>query len=357
MAEAGSKTDVTTIHQSINSSVHQSFDSMKYSIIIPVYNRPQEIKELLQSLTTQTYQNFEVLVVEDGSEVKCSTIVQHFNSQLNIKYLDKSNSGPGLSRNYGAEHASGEYLIFLDSDCIIPAHYLEEVQKSLVSNYVDAFGGADKAAPSFNKIQKAINYSMTSFFTTGGIRGGAKRMDKFYPRSFNMGFSIAVYKKTKGFSTMRFGEDIDMSIRIFKSGYKVKFIEKAYVYHKRRTDFKKFYKQVFNSGIARINLSRKYPETLKLVHLLPAAFTIGLGLLLFLSLLLSWFFLLPVLLLMLILLVDSTFKNKDLSIGLLSIPASFIQLIGYGCGFLFAFWNTFVLKKEETGAFKHTFYK
>lgn len=330
---------------------------MKFSIIIPVYNRPQEIKELLDSLTTQTYRNFEVLVVEDGSQIKCDGVVQDFITQLNIKYLGKVNSGPGLSRNYGAEHASGDYLIFLDSDCIIPSHYLEEVHKSLTNNYADAFGGSDKAAPTFNRIQKAINYSMTSFFTTGGIRGGTKRLGKFYPRSFNMGYSVAVYKSTKGFSSMRFGEDIDMSIRIFKGGFKVKLIEKAYVYHKRRTDFKKFFKQVFNSGIARITLSRRHPKTLKIVHLLPATFTIGISLLLMLSLLLHWVFLFPILILILILLIDSTIKNKSLLIGLLSIPASFIQLIGYGCGFLYAFWNTFVLKKEKTEAFKHTFYK
>lgn len=321
---------------------------MKYSIIIPVYNRPQEIKELLESLTTQTYQNFEVLVVEDGSQIKCDTVVQCFIHQLNVHYLDKPKSGPGLSRNYGAEHASGDYLIFLDSDCIIPPQYLEEVQKALTTDYADAFGGADRAAPTFSKLQKAISYSMTSFFTTGGIRGGTKSLDKFYPRSFNMGYSVAVYKRTKGFSSIRLGEDIDMSIRIFKSGFRVKFIEKAYVYHKRRTDFKKFYKQVFNFGIARVNLYRKFPETLKVVHLLPAGFTIGFATLLLLSLF-HWLFLLPLLLFMLLLFVDSTIRNKSLSTGLLSVPASFIQLIGYGCGFLYTFWNTFVLKKKDRG--------
>ncbi len=330
---------------------------MKYSIIIPVYNRPQEIQELLESLTHQTYQAFEVWVVEDGSQRRSEAIVQTFENRLDVKYLEKKNSGPGLSRNYGAAHATGDYFIFLDSDCIIPQHYLEEVHRSLQQEYADAFGGPDKAAPTFNKMQKAISYSMTSFFTTGGIRGGHKRLDKFYPRSFNMGYSRAVFNKTKGFSGMRFGEDIDMSIRILKDGFTVKLIEKAYVFHKRRTDFKKFYKQVFNSGIARINLTRLHPGTLKIVHLLPALFTVGLGILLLLALFIDWRFLWPIFLLMLILLVDASARNKNLMIGLLSVPAGFIQLIGYGSGFLYAFWNNVLLRKEKSEAFKHTFYK
>lgn len=330
---------------------------MKYSIIIPVFNRPQEIKELLESLCEQTYQNFEVLVVEDGSQVRCENVVSQFQSSLDIKYLEKPNSGPGLSRNFGAERSQGNYFIFLDSDCIVPGRYLEEVHKSLMKDYADAFGGPDKAAPTFTRLQKAINYSMTSFFTTGGIRGSRKSMDKFYPRSFNMGYSATVFEKTKGFSSLRFGEDIDMSIRIFRNGFKVKLIDRAFVYHKRRTDFKKFFKQVFNSGIARINLFRKHPETLKPVHLLPSVFTIGLVILLLLSVLVDWKFFTPVLLLMVILFIDSSIRNKKILVGLLSIPAGFIQLTGYGCGFLYAFWHRIILKKEKTEAFKHTFYK
>lgn len=330
---------------------------MKYSIIIPVYNRPQEIRELLESLTMQTYRNFEVLVVEDGSDTQCDDVVQSFAHQLDVTYLYKANSGPGLSRNHGAAHASGDYLIFLDSDCIIPPQYMMTIQESLSQHYADAFGGADKAASTFSNIQKAISYSMTSFMTTGGIRGGHKRLDKFYPRSFNMGYSMEVYKRTEGFSTMRFGEDIDMSIRIFRSGFTVKLIEKAYVYHKRRTDFKKFYKQVFNSGLARINLFRKYPDTLKLVHLLPAAFTLSLIASIALAALVDWRFLSPFILFILLLLTDATISNKSLIIGLLSVPASFIQLIGYGCGFLYAVWNTYIIRKHKAEAFKHTFYK
>lgn len=196
---------------------------------------------------------------------------------------------------------------------------------------------------------------MTSFITTGGIRGGKKRLDKFYPRSFNMGYSKEVFERTQGFSAMRFGEDIDMSIRIFRQGFRVRLIEKAYVYHKRRTNLKKFYQQVFNSGLARINLFRKYPDTLKLVHLLPTAFTVGLSVLVVLTITLDGRFIAPVLLLTLLIVVDATLKNKSLWVGLLAVPASFTQLIGYGCGFLYAAWNTYVAGKEKTAAFKRTY--
>lgn len=328
---------------------------MKYAIIIPVYNRPQEVRELLESLTAQTYSQFEVLVVEDGSTVRCQEVVQAFAHQLDVTYLYKANSGPGLSRNHGAAHASSDYLIFLDSDCVVPPQYLAVVQAALTQQYADAFGGADRAAPTFSRIQKAISYAMTSFITTGGIRGGKKRLDKFYPRSFNMGYSKEVFERTQGFSAMRFGEDIDMSIRIFRQGFRVRLIEKAYVYHKRRTNLKKFYQQVFNSGLARINLFRKYPDTLKLVHLLPTAFTVGLSVLVVLTITLDGRFIAPVLLLTLLIVVDATLKNKSLWVGLLAVPASFTQLIGYGCGFLYAAWNTYVAGKEKTAAFKRTY--
>ena len=242
---------------------------MRYSVIIPVYNRPDEVDELLQSLTAQHFKGFEVVVVEDGSSVPCEKIVNQYQGKLDIHYYNKSNSGPGQTRNYGAERSNGEYLIILDSDCILPEGYLDALEKELQPAPADAFGGPDRAHSSFTDIQKAINYSMTSFFTTGGIRGGKKKMDKFYPRSFNMGVRREVYQALGGFSNMRFGEDIDFSIRIFKGGYQCRLFPDAWVYHKRRTDFKKFFKQVHNSGIARINLYKKYPESLKTVHLLP----------------------------------------------------------------------------------------
>ena len=329
---------------------------MRYSVIIPVYNRPDEVDELLQSLTMQHFKDFEVVVVEDGSSIPCKEVVERYADRLNIKYFSKPNSGPGQTRNYGAERSEGEYLIILDSDVILPEGYFDAVEKELLASPADAFGGPDRAHDSFTDIQKAINYSMTSFFTTGGIRGGKKKMDKFYPRSFNMGVRRAVYEALGGFSKMRFGEDIDFSIRIFQGGYACRLFPEAWVWHKRRTDLKKFFKQVHNSGIARINLYKKYPESLKVVHLLPALFTIGIVFLLLCSLVCSWSLSL-LLLFALIICVDSTLRNKSFKIGLLSILASFIQLIGYGTGFLRAWWKRCVLGKNEFAAFEKNFYK
>lgn len=329
---------------------------MKYSIIIPVYNRPDEVDELLQSLTRQTFRDFEVLVVEDGSSVPCRDVVGKYNEQLLLRYFEKPNSGPGQTRNYGAERSQGEYLIILDSDCILPPDYLAAVEKELQTAPADAFGGPDRAHESFSDIQKAINYSMTSFFTTGGIRGGKKKMDKFYPRSFNMGVRREVYLTLGGFSKMRFGEDIDFSIRIFKAGYRCRLFPDAWVYHKRRTDLKKFFKQVHNSGIARINLYKKYPESLKLVHLLPALFTLGTAVLL-IGTIFCPHAPLPLLLYALLVWTDSSLQNHSLRIGFYSIAAAYIQLIGYGTGFWRAWWNCCVCRKGEFEAFKKNFYK
>ena len=260
---------------------------MRYSLIIPVYNRPDEVDELLESLLKQRYKDFEVVVVEDGSSLPCADVVARYTGKLDVHYYIKENSGPGQSRNYRAERSRGEYLLVLDSDCVLPAGYLEAVEAELRRDPCDAFGGPDRAHESFTPVQKAINYSMTSFFTTGGIRGGKKKMDKFYPRSFNMGIRSEVYRRLGGFSRMRFGEDIDFSIRIFQAGCSCRLFPEAWVWHKRRTDLKKFFKQVHNSGIARINLYKKYPDSLKLVHLLPMVFTVGVGVLLLL-LLIGW---------------------------------------------------------------------
>jgi glycosyltransferase involved in cell wall biosynthesis len=239
---------------------------IKFSVIIPVYNRPDELKELLESLRIQTYKNFEVIVVEDGSDLKSDKVVEQYQQDLEIKYFFKSNSGPGQSRNYGSERAGGDYHVFFDSDCIIPKRYFEVVNERLEKEPVDAYGGPDMAHPDFTPIQKSINYSMTSFFTTGGIRGGMKDQKKFHPRSFNMGFTQKVFDQTNGFSKMRFGEDVDMSLRIIENGFSTTLIKEAAVYHKRRVDFRKFFKQVYNSGIARINLYKRHPNSLKLVH-------------------------------------------------------------------------------------------
>ncbi len=330
---------------------------LEFSIIVPVFNRPNEVEELLESLSEQSFLDFEIVIVEDGSEQTCLEIVNRYQTKLNLVYFFKENSGPGTSRNYGFERAKGNYCIFLDSDCVIPPHYMFTVVKHLETNYVDAFGGPDNAHKDFSMLQKAINYSMTSFFTTGGIRGGGEKLDKFYPRSFNMGYSREVFQRTNGFSTMRFGEDIDMSIRILKQGFKTRLIKEAYVFHKRRTNLKQFFKQVFNSGLARINLFKKHPESLKPVHLAPAIFTIGLFFLLFLGLIESKLFLIPILFHMAIIFLDSTIRNKCIRIGFLSIITSYIQLCAYGLGFLKAFWKRIILKEGEFSAFKKNFYQ
>lgn len=329
---------------------------MKYSFIIPVYNRPDEVDELLESLTKQTVRDFEVVVVEDGSSVPCRAIADKYADRLDIHYYDKENSGPGQTRNYGVERAAGKYMLILDSDCILPENYLAAVEAELHGEAADAFGGPDRAHDSFTNVQKAINYAMTSFFTTGGIRGGKKKLDKFYPRSFNMGIRKEVYQSLGGFSKMRFGEDIDFSIRIFKAGYRCRLFPEAWVWHKRRTDLKKFFKQVHNSGIARINLYKKYPESLKPVHLLPALFTSGIAFLLLASLFWKGCLSLP-LLFAIIICTDAAIRNKSLKIGLISVAASFIQLTGYGTGFLYAWWKRCIRKENEFSAFEKNFYQ
>jgi glycosyltransferase involved in cell wall biosynthesis len=330
---------------------------VKISFIIPVYNRPGETGELLQSLSLQTNRDFEVIVVEDGSTESSEPVVEQYRGQLDISYFYKENSGPGPSRNYGCEKASGAYMIFLDSDCILSEGYFQIVRETLEGNYTDAFGGPDRAHKDFTNFQKAINFSMTSFLTTGGIRGGNEKMEKFHPRSFNMGFSKEVYEATGGFSTMRFGEDVDLSIRILEKGFTTRLIREAFVYHKRRTNLRRFFKQVYNSGIARINLQLRHPGTLKLVHMAPALFTLGVLLLLFLSVLVSWFFAVPVLLHILLLFLSALIKTRRLSIGLLAVVTSYAQLFAYGTGFLNAFWRRMVLGRDEFSAFNKNFYK
>ncbi len=329
---------------------------MKYSFVIPVYNRPDEVRELLKSLTLQTLGDFEVVIVEDGSSVTCENEVADYAQQLNISYYTKTNSGPGQTRNYGVEKSVGDYVLILDSDVVLPPNYLAEVDKELKTNPCDAFGGPDRAHTSFTPTQKAINYAMTSFFTTGGIRGGKKKMDKFYPRSFNMGVRRNVYNVLEGFSKMRFGEDIDFSTRIFKKGYSCRLFPKAWVWHKRRTDLKKFYKQVFNFGIARVNLTKRHPGTLKLVHLLPAVFTIGCVFLLLSTFFCAWG-ILPLVLFALIIFVDATIRNCSPRVGLIAVAASYVQLIGYGAGFIYALVRQVIGKREEFDAFHDNFYK
>ncbi len=329
---------------------------MKFSVIVPVYNRPDEVDELLESLTKQRYKNFEVIIVEDGSKIDCKKEVDKYSENLDIKYEQKENGGPASARNYGFKYISGDYCIFFDSDVIVPRQYMEVVKKEMEKEKIDFYGGPDKASESFNDIQKSINYAMTSFFTTGGIRGGKKKLDKFYPRSFNLGVSVEAFKKVGGFSDMRFGEDIDFSTRLFKNGFKSKLITEAYVYHKRRTKFRQFFKQVHNSGIARIHLYKLYPKTLKTVHFLPSIFVLGVIFILIVGIFFyPLYFLYGVFFILIF--FDSLRLNKSFSVALLSIWASLSQLFGYGTGFLRAVWNILILKKENFQAFRKNFYK
>ena len=307
---------------------------MLISLVIPVYNRPDEIVELLESISKQNDGDFEVIVVEDGSSRTCKAEIEPFADKFKLQYFYKENSGPGPSRNYGVQHASGDYVIVLDSDCILPPDYLSTVRRHLDNEQIDAFGGPDSAHASFSTLQKAINYSMTSFLTTGGIRGGMKNVNKFHPRSFNMGVRTEVWNKLGGFSRMRYGEDIDFSIRLKEAGYKVVLLSDAWVWHKRRNTLKSFFHQVFHFGQARICLYRLHPDTLKVVHLFPAAFVVGSVLLLVAAPFTYMLTLAPIVLLALLLFVDSWRWNKNLKVAVLSVVTAFTQQCGYGLGFL-----------------------
>jgi glycosyltransferase involved in cell wall biosynthesis len=320
---------------------------MFFSIIIPLYNRPQEIKELLETLTLQTYKQFEVLVIEDGSKEDAAEIVNSFADKLDIKYFVKQNEGQGFTRNYGFERAKGDYFIIFDSDCLIPGDYLQIVNNSLANSWLDAYGGPDASHPSFTPIQKAISYSMTSPFTTGGIRGNKKGIGQFHPRSFNMGISRQVWEKAGGFIITRSGEDIEYSIRIHSMGFKIGLIPDAKVYHKRRTSFLQFYKQLHFFGRARINVYKFFPKELKAVHFFPAVFTLSL-IFTVIANIFNWRIakLCNVILAVIILLIffHSWIKNKSVKIAFLSLIASFIQLIAYGLGFMQDFWKRIILK-------------
>ncbi len=318
-----------------------SMDNVFFSFVIPVYNRPDEIKELLDSLATQEYDKaFEVVLVEDGSTNRSQEVAKAFQDKLQISYYYKGNSGPGDSRNYGMQRAKGNYFIILDSDCIVPPNYLEQVEKALNDEYVHCFGGPDTAHASFTIVQKAINHAMTSFLTTGGIRGGKNAIDKFQPRSFNMGISKEVFEATGGFGTIHPGEDPDLTFRIWEKGYSTRLFPKAKVYHKRRIDWVKFYTQVNKFGLVRPILNKWHPNTSRLTYWFPSVFSIGflvsgilysLGAPLFLYLYGIYFTLL---------FFDAWFKNKSLVIAILSIFATIIQFLGYGIGFIK---STFVL--------------
>ena len=306
-------------------------DKPRFSIIVPVYNRIDEVKDLLGSLENQTLKNFEVVIVEDGSTLPCRETVETTKG-VDVRYFFKENEGRSIARNHGMEHARGDYFVFFDSDCVIPENYFEVLSRELDTKPVDCFGGPDAAHESFTSTQKAI----TSFLTTGGIRGGKVSMEKFVPRTFNMGFSREVYNKVGGFREM-FSEDIDMSTRIREAGFSIALIRPAYVYHKRRVDFRKFLRQVYVFGMSRITLKLLYPGSLKLVHALPAVAVITGCVLLALAVTVSPWFLLPIGIYLLALFLSALMSTKSMLIAVKAIPASIIQICGYGCGFIKAY--------------------
>jgi len=329
-----------------------------FSIIVPVFNRPDELNELLASLSAQHYRNFEVVVVEDGSTVKSEEVVQQFRNSLKLVYLDLPHCGPSIARNHGMQASAGDYLLFIDSDCIAPDNYLSTINQYLEKSPLDLFGGPDKASEDFSPVQKAISYAMTSFLTTGGIRGGKKQVDRFHPRSFNMGISRKAYENIGGFpvTEMHPGEDMVFTIEIIKRGFKSGLIPDARVFHKRRATFGKFFKQVKGFGFTRHIISRVYPETFKLFFLFPTAFLIGSVILAASALFLTYWALLPLVLWALVIFLDSGIRNHSSKIGLLSVWSSLIQMCGYGYGYLSAFAESRILGCDRYGVLKSGFY-
>lgn len=307
-----------------------------FSVIVPVYNRIDEVRDLLKSLSLQTVKDFEVVIVEDGSTLPCKEVVDEYASTVQIQYFHKSNEGRSIARNYGMEYARGEYFVFFDSDCVIPERYFEVLAAQLKSHYTDCFGGPDAAHDSFTDVQKAINYSMTSFLTTGGIRGGKVKLDKFVPRSFNMGYSRKVWQAIGGFREM-FSEDIDMSTRVRQAGFSIQLIREAYVYHKRRTSLKLFCRQIYVFGMSRITLKLLYPDSLKLVHCLPAVFVIGSLAMILLAMFWHWWAIIPLAAYIVALFVTAVISTMSIKIGSLAVISSIIQLGGYGSGFIKAY--------------------
>ncbi len=332
--------------------------NMLFSLIIPIYNRPDEINELLSSLLLQDYKNnFEIVIIEDGSSIPCDHVIESFKSKLNISYYFKANSGPGDSRNFGMNKAKGDYFIIFDSDCIIPPNYLSQVEKALESNYVDCFGGPDKALDSFSNVQKAINFAMTSFVTTGGIRGGSEHIEKFQPRSFNMGISKKAFEVSGGFGKIHPGEDPDLSIRLWELGFETKLISEAFVYHKRRIDWAKFYKQVNKFGKARPILNHWYPEYAKITFYFPTIFLIGIVLAIVTAFFQNYILAIVFSTYIELLFIVALLQTKSFKIALLAVLATLIQFYGYGIGFLKSVFLVQIFKMQPQKAFPELFFK
>ena len=330
---------------------------MQFSVIIPVYNRPDEMEELLNSLQRQDYVNsFEIVIVEDGSTVKSDEVIKKYANNLEISYYFKENTGPGDSRNYGMNKAKGDYFIIFDSDCIIPQHYLSVIDRELKTEMVDFFGGPDNALESFSDVQKAINFSMTSFLTTGGVRGGTEKVNKFQPRSFNMGISKKAFLASGGFGNIHPGEDPDLTIRLWNLGFKSRLISEAFVYHKRRIDWDKFALQTLKFGKARPILNSWHPNYSKLTYFFPSVFVIGFYISLLMLLFVKDFLFKLYCIYLLLIFISSSIQNRSISVGFLSVIATWIQFKNYGFGFLISFIRISLLQQKPQEAFPELFF-
>lgn len=328
------------------------------SIVVAIFNRKDELFELLNSLIAQTDKDFEVIIIDDGSFVDLVPTVETFKEMLNIQYFKKANSGPGLSRNYGANRAKNDWLVFVDSDVIVEKDYIENIKKNLEKTNCAAFGGADKAHKGFNILQKAISYSMTSVFTTGGIRGSKKAVTRFQPRSFNMGVNKEIFLKIGGFSEMRIGEDPDLSMTIWENGYQTAFFDDIGVYHKRRTDLGKFSKQVYQFGCARPILNQRHPDYVKPTFWFPTLFLLG-----YVAGILEYFLLQKGFVLAcygfytLVIFLHALYLTKNIAIAAQAIITTYIQMFSYGYGFLESWIKLNVLKMKPEDAFPKHFHQ
>lgn len=330
---------------------------LKFSFIIPVYDRPEELQELLESFTNlQGNLDFSICIVEDGSSITSKSVVSAFHDRLKITYFFKENSGPGDSRNYGMSRAPGNYFIILDSDVLLPENYLQEVHKSLTHHYTDCYGGPDAAHPSFSNLQKAINFAMTSFITTGGIRGGKDSKD-FQPRSFNMGMSKIAFEASGGFGRIHPGEDPDLSLRLLNLGFRSQLIKEAIVYHKRRISWSKFYKQVHKFGMVRPILNQWHPHSERMIFWLPTLFCVGLVASLILFLVQIKWLLYIYILYFTVAFIMAFFSFQSLIIAFQSVIAILIQFVGYGYGFLKSTIAIKLFKKDPEQRFPQLFFK
>lgn len=329
-----------------------------FSIIVPVFNRPDEMAELLESVEKQEFRDFEFILIEDGSQSKSDRVIEEYKGKFPYKYLDRDNQGPSMARNTGMEVAEGEYFLFVDSDCILPSDWLHKISESLKDQPVDCFGGPDRAAEEFNDVQKAISFAMTSFLTTGGIRGGNRQLDKFHPRSFNLGISRKLYSEMGGFPVTRMhpGEDMVFSVELIRRGYKTALFNNAWVYHKRRSTLKQFFRQVYRFGYTRYVISKVYPDTKKLIYYFPGLFLIGLVFLIMAGAIFHIFYFMPLFLYIILIFLAAGTVNSSIKVGAISILTSIIQLCGYGWGFLRSMFKIEILGKDEYGVLEKGFY-